>query len=184
MKRTVLLVLVLLLTGCAGQWVHIRDNAAREVSSSRYDVTLPFDWVKQQTPDGLVVSRDGPDLQRIWLRAVAHDKAFPALEQASHADMLPSDLGARFIAELRAGDSDGLPGLEIEEEGPAALDGHEGFRVQAQYRDADGIRFRVLAYGTVTDKGYVELVYVAPLIHYFDRSLAVFDEVRASLKLH
>ncbi|BAN70107.1 hypothetical protein [endosymbiont of unidentified scaly snail isolate Monju] len=184
MKRLGLITLFLLLAGCAGQWVHIRDNGQRQISSSRYDVALPLDWVRRETPDGLIVSRDGPDLQKILLRAVPHDKAFPTIEQTSRPDMLPSDLGARFIAELRAGDSDGLPSLEIEEEGPASLDGHEAFRLRANYRNADGIRFRLLAYGTVTDKGYVELVYVAPAIYYFARNLDDFEAVRASLKLH
>ncbi len=184
MKKSAVILILALLAGCAGQWTHIAQPEQQRVATARYDLTLPLGWVKIVQNDVLTVSRDGPDLQRIRVRAVPLEKAFPTIEQKAAAEMLPSDLGARFIAELRAGDQDRLPSLKIEEEGPATLDGHEGFRVLANYRNADGIRFRLLAYGVATDKGYLELVYVAPAIHYFERSLDDFERLRASLRLH
>jgi hypothetical protein len=61
---------------------------------------------------------------------------------------------------------------------------HWRLEQDSTYTLPDGIRFRLLAYGTVTDKGYIELVYVAPAIYYFERNLDDFEAVRASLTLH
>ena len=185
MKRLIVISLTaLLLAACAGQWTYVRDEDSRHISSSRYDLTVPAHWVVLQKSDSLVVSRDGPELQKIVLHTRPHDKAFPRIKQASSADMLPSDLGAHFIAELHAEDAQGLPSLKVDKEGPARLDGREGFRIEAHYDTADGVRYRLLAYGVADKKGYVDLFYTAPAIHYYKRNLADFEAVRDSLKLH
>lgn len=65
------------------------------------------------------------------------------IEQVLYPDMLSSVLGAHFVAELRAGDTDGL-------------DDHEALRLWFSFSNAGGIRYRLLTYGVGTDKGYVE----------------------------
>jgi hypothetical protein len=185
MKRLIpLTLLTLLLAACAGQWTYVRDQESRHISSGRYDLTLPAHWVMLQRGDSLIVSRDGPDLQKIVLTTRPLDEAFPKIKQHASRDALPSDLSAHFIAELRAEDEQGLPSLKVEEEGPATLAGHPGFRVRASYSTGDGVRYHLLAYGAADDKGYVQLFYTAPAIHYFERNLADFEALRASLRLH
>ncbi len=185
MKRLIILTLVtLLLAACAPQWTYLRGYHSRHIASSRYDVILPARWVSLRTNDSLVVSCDGPQLQKIVLTVRPQVKAFPKIKQASRADMLPSDLSAHFIAELRAEDAHGLPSLKVEEEGPADLGGHPGFRVLVTYSTTDGVSYRLLAYGMADKKGYVQLIYNAPAIYDFDRSRSNLETVRASLKIH
>jgi len=173
---------VLLLGGCAGQWVKV-GNGEQQVQAERYSVSLPDNWVKRALNDELIVSRDGPDLQQIVVRAASHAKAFPNIERESRADMLPSELSAMFVAELKKKYPDGLPSLKIERDEPAQLDGHEGFFLQLAYSTDSGVRYGMLVYGAASEKGFVSISFDAPLIHFFERDRAVFERTSASLKL-
>jgi hypothetical protein len=180
---TLLIVTAILLGGCVPQWVKLDKPEQQQIAAERYEIVLPKGWVKIDRGDTLEVSRDGPDLQQVAIRAVAHDKAFPQIEKSTSESMLPSELSAMFIAELKKTHEDGLPSLVVEQNEPATVGGRDGFRLLLDYATDSGVRYRELVYGAVTDKGPATISYVAPRLYYFERDLPTFEAMLSTLKL-
>ncbi len=183
MKRSIsLLVLAALLSGCVPQWVRV-ESATSLHSGNGYRIDLPDNWVKLATAEELIVSRDGPDLQKITVRLVELDAAFPTLERPATTDMLPDELADRFIANLRKAQQDNLPSWETLAIVPMRLDGNPGFRVDGAYTTDDGVRYRLIAIGATTDSAFASIVYEAARLHFFDRSLPDFERSLASFAI-
>jgi hypothetical protein len=174
-------VLFLLLAGCAGQWVKVSDDET--YTTSLYRVSLPHGWVKRIEGDTLVLSKDGPDLQKIVVRAAEHKDAFRHIEKESAPDMLPSELSAMFIADLKKESGTGLPSLVVEVDEPAKMGGRDGFHIVAGYSTDAGVHYRLTAYGAVSERGFLTLSYTAPAIYYFDKDRGSFKHTYASLSL-
>lgn len=179
--KVLLLVSILLLAGCAGQWVRVQGQEVTHKGEG-YEAQLPADWVKIQLGDTLVVTRDGPSLQKISLRSVPHVNAFEHLEKGANTEQLPSELAELYLADLRKEDQHQMPSLEILENGPATIAGHEGFRVRIEYRTADGVRYRLIGYGFTTAERFYSVSYNAPVLYYFDRDQDKLQQVVQSLK--
>lgn len=181
-SKIIVLMASLLLSGCAGQWVKVSSKEPWHQADG-YRVQLPGDWVKIQQADSLLVTRDGPGLQRIIIRMAPHDDAFRLLKKASSAKQLPSELADLYIANLRKQDADEMPSLEILSNAPAQVAGHEAFRIHASYRTGSGLRNQIIAYGFVTEKHFVSISYTAPTLHYFERDEGTIEGIVSSLKL-
>jgi hypothetical protein len=181
-QKALLLLSILLLGGCAGQWIKVSNKDTLHKGNG-YQVLLPNGWVKLQNQDTLLVTRDGPDLQRIQIRMAPHEKAFVQLEKASDAKQVPSELADLFMADLRKQDQDEIPSLEVLANEPVSIAGHDAFRIHVSFRTGKGLRMQAIAYGFVTNKHFVSIVYAAPTLHYFDRDRAKVDSVVNSLQL-
>ncbi len=141
-----------------------------------YAITLPegWAWIKYNAKAPLLSSHDGPDLQAIRVFYRAHDKAFPAIEERSSADMPPRELAELFVADLRKERSVGT--IEIVDNVPADLGGVSGFRVELAWRSESGLRYRALVYGCATARGFYAAAYNAPLLHYYEKSVGPFEQ--------
>lgn len=179
--KALLIVIAASLAGCAGQWTRVDDQAMTH-KGDHYQVTLPAGWVKVEYGDMLIVTRDGPDLQKITLRGVPLDKAFPALEKGAQKNQLPSELAELFVANMRKSDPDQIPSLEILSNEPANIAGHDGYRIHVGYRTADGVRYQLIGYGFATDSAFYSVAFNAPYLYYFDRDKDRIAEVVGSLK--
>jgi hypothetical protein len=179
--KLILLLVTLTLSGCAGQWIRVQDQEVVQQGDG-YELKLPADWVKIQLGDTLVVTRDGPSLQKITVRAVPQAKAFPHLDKPASGKQLPSELADLFLADLRKEDQDQLPSLKVVSNEPASISGHDGFRVQAEYRTADGVRYDLIGYGFVAGERYYSIAFNAPTLYYFERDKGQFQQALASFK--
>lgn len=175
------ILLLLLLAACAGEWVRV-DASSVVHKTDLYRVSLPVDWVSRQVGDTLVVTRDGPDIQKIILRVSKHEEAFNDIKAQSKSDMLPTELADLFIAELKKEDSDGLPSLTIQSNEPIMLSGRDAFHLHASYRTANGLEYQLLAVGFVTEKYFYAISYTAPTLLFFERSRESYDLVLDSLE--
>jgi hypothetical protein len=173
---------LLALAGCAATWVRV-DDADRRYAGEHYTVTLPAGWMRSQTEDSLMLSRDGLDLQRIVIEYRPHDKAFEKLGKSSSAGMLPSELAELTIAELKASQDEGLPSLEILDNRPTQIAGHTGYALHLRFKTDAGLRIEVLLRGFVDEQGLYQLLYRAPTLHYFGRDREVYESVAGSMKL-
>ena len=183
MKRFVTTILVLVaLTGCQTLWQRV-DVKNATYKSERYAVELPMDWVRIETNKALVVTRDGISIQRLTIRHRPHDKAFKETEQNSAADMLPSELADRYIAEMRATDEHGLPSLEILTNRPVLIDGRIGFALHVRFLSDDGLRYERLIQGFAEANGLYLLDYQAPTLHFFERDRPTFDKLVGSFRV-
>ena len=175
------MLLVGILAGCAGPWVRI-DGAKTQYRGTHYTVTLPAGWVRFEEDDTTLLSRDGPDLQRIVIEYRPHDKGFEKLKRDSSPGMLPSELADLTIAELRAGQEQKLPSLEVLSNAPAEIGGHTGFALHLRFKTDQGLRIELLMRGFVDQRGFYLLTYRAPTLHYFERDRSVFESVTTSFR--
>lgn len=146
---------------------------------SGYSIQFPAGWKysKLLFSDESGATRDGPDLQAIWVDFRKHKLAFKALKKNSAIDMLPQDLAQNLIADMAK--ERNLQDMKMLTDEPAELAGHAAFRIQFEYRtpvDRGSVRYREIVVGTVNEKGLYLVGYRAPVLHYFARDLAPFEE--------
>ena len=96
--------------------------------------------------------------------------------------MLPSELADLAIAELRAGQEQKLPSLEVLSNAPAEIGGHNGFALHLRFQTDQGLRMELLMRGFVDQRGFYLLTYRAPTLHYFERDRPVFESLVSSFR--
>lgn len=178
---TAALLSVVLLSGCQSLWTRV-DAQTVAYNGDRYAAQLPLDWMRANIGERVYVTRDGISVQQVVIAFHEHAKAFAATEQPSAADMLPSELADRYIAELRAGDENGLPSLEVLANSPTAIDDHTGFALHLRYLSDSGLRYERLVAGFANETGFFTISYQAPTLHFFERDRAAFDTVVDSFR--
>lgn len=144
-------------------------------SDEGFAVALPAGWMRVNTADVVVATRDGPLLQRIAVAGTKLGTAFRSTKKVVVAGMLPQE-AAEVVADDLAS-SDDAKGVQIVENVPAALGGIPGFRLVATYRDGNGLLRKTVTYGAIAAPWFYRLTYVAPARYYFDRDLAAFEDV-------
>lgn len=179
--KALLLTTAIVLAGCAGQWTRVDGEQVTHTAES-YQVTLPQGWVKVSFGDVLIVTRDGPGLQRIIIRSTNLDKAFDRLEKPATKGQLPSELAELYLANLRKEDPDGIPSLKILSNEPATVAGNDAYRVHFSYQTADGLAYQSIVYGFIAGDKFDTVSYTAPTLHYFDRDAGSIDQVIAAFQ--
>lgn len=174
-------VLLLVLAGCQGVWTRI-DARAVNYKADHYTVDLPVDWVRAQAGEVVYITRDGIAVQRVAIEFREHAEAFGKTGQKSEAGMLPSELAERYIAEMRANDTNGLPSLEILSSRPVTIDRRPGFELHLRFLSEDGLRYERLVSGLASEDGYFEISYQAPTLYFFERDRGAFDSVIGSFR--
>ena len=172
--------LVASLSACA-PWARI-DTASR-IESKREDYTLelPLGWVKRTADSNDVfVTRDGPALNYIVVNRQPHDRKLPRTKRETRADMLPHELAELAIAEWKGSES--TANLQVLFSTPILLDGKPAARLHIRYKNDRGLPIERLMIALVDVRGRLSIQYEAPAIVYFQRGLADFEAMVASLR--
>jgi hypothetical protein len=135
--------------------------------NSYYKTTLPVGWVHIAINDSLLITRDGPGIQRIEINYYEHKKAFEKLKKSSSSNMLPSELAELYISNLKAADTNGLPSLEVISNEPTEISGQQGFALHLKFTTESGLHHESLVKGFAIDKGFYVTSYIAPSLHFF-----------------
>ncbi len=177
------ILILLTLVGMVGCETTIWEPGEHRVAMKKetFSVEVPAKWMRY-TPirDEILLTTDGTSLQRIQVNRYALDKAMGHSKAVLTSDMLPLDLAAAYVENLKA--QPRLDQLTIGEMSPAVIDGHQGFRLEASYRLEGVVGTRSVIYGFVHEEGFYRLLYVAAERHYFEKDLATFEQVVASFK--
>jgi hypothetical protein len=181
LRKTLLLALALLLSGCAA-WTHLTEPT-RLSGPDGLSFMAPADWVRFNMAGdrAVALTRDGMGIQLVRVEYRKHDKAFPQIKKTSSPDLLPSEAAELAIADLRSDKS--LADMKILENVPARVAGRPGFRVHGQYRDARGASFDLVVVGAPTSDGLLLLFYRGLTIHYYGRDIKQFDQIVSSVEL-
>ena len=180
--RSILMLLLILLAGCATTaWKRV-DESSRQYDIEHYSLRLPDGWMRNESTGDLVLSRDGIGLQRIIIRYRPHDKAFEKLKRSSTPEMLPSELAQLAIAEIKAGPGDGMPSLMVFSNIPFEIAGNTGFAIHLGFKTKQGLRIQVLSRGFSDAHGFYQLLYRAPALHYFEKDRETFESVVRSMR--
>ncbi len=148
----------------------------------RFSLRVPDDWMKlNNVDDGLVVTRDGFNLQAIKIRRIEPGKPLPHTKKTVARGMRPAELAEVLLDDLRS--DAGAKGLKVLETRPATIAGAPGFRTSVAFKDEYGLKVRATLCGVLLGDHAWQLAYVAPARYYYDHDLAVFDQALASFSV-
>jgi len=181
--RFILILLsLLLLTSCVSNWKRVDDKNS-VYQNSWFTFNAPPGWMMLDRDDSDTLSRDGPDLQRIGVVFNKPDEAFPTIKKSASTDMLPSELAELTIAEIRASQENGMPGMEVVSNLPITIDGHQGFALHLRFKLDSGLRYETLVNGFVTQQGLYALYFRAPSLHFFGRDQDVYNQIVETFRI-
>ena len=180
---TLAVTIVLLSTGCVQTPTRV-DVAHSEAPDKSYTVDLPVGWIKQVSFDNrkLLASRDGFLLDAIEITKHPLKEAFPKTKKAASDSMLPAELAELEIAEIKAEDQY-TAALNVLQNEPAEIGGHEGFRIQVSFKNARGLEIQRVTTGFADKAAYYQLAFQAPILYYFDAYYPEFEKTLASFQL-
>ncbi len=173
---------LLILTSCVSNWKRV-DDKNRLYQNTWFTFNAPSGWMLLDRGDSVTLSRDGPDLQRIGVVFNKPEEAFPTIKKPSSTDMLPSELAELTIAEIRASQENGMPGMEVVSNVPITIDGHQGFALHLRFKLDSGLRYETLVNGFVTQEGLYALYFRAPTLHFFNRDHDAYNEIIESFRV-
>ena len=159
----------------------MRTDGLYTSRSLSFSVTLPRGWMRSNSNEYLLVTRDGVLLQNILITRIPFDEPLSHTQKKLLHGML-----AQEAAEIVLDDVHSDPAVldfRLIDNAPAALDGVPGFRVVFTYKNMDGLKLKSVYYGFLTAKWVYTIRYTAALRHYFDEKFDTFEYVVESFEL-
>jgi hypothetical protein len=179
MKKLLLLIAItLLLNGCA-PW--IRTGGPYTVSEANVALDLPDGWMRLNTVDYFLITRDGVGLQNILVECIGVDDTLTHTKKKFRKGMLPLEAAEVILDNVAS--SDNVHGFAIKENKPVKIDGKQGFRAVYTYKNDDGLKKKGVVYGFKNGDRFYVLQYCAPQRYYFERDLKTFERVVNSAHL-
>ncbi len=162
-------------------WTRVDSGSRNESRHNDYTLDLPLGWVKRTADtNDLFVTRDGPALNYIVVNRQPHDRKLPRTKRETRADMLPHEVAELAIAEWKSSES--TANLQVLSNVPVMLDGKPAVRVHIRFKNDRGLPIERVMVALVDTKGRLSIQYEAPAIVYFQRGLADFDALVASVR--
>jgi hypothetical protein len=177
MKKFLLIVL-LFIVGCA-PWTQV--GGLYTSGSHNFSVDLPKGWMRFNTNEYLLVTRDGVLLQNILIERFNVDKELNHTKKKLKKGMLPQE-AAEVILDNISSDQTNLS-FEVTENIPVQINGLPGFKTVFTYKTKDGLRLKGIYYGLLADEWFYGIRYMAAARYYFDKDIRTFEKVFESFKL-
>lgn len=176
--KKILIISLALLAGCA-PWVQV--GGPFQSTPNNFSVELPEGWMRLNTNDYLLTTRDGVLLQNI--RIIRHyiDQPLVRTKKSFEKGMLPQEIAEVIVDDLSS--TPELLNFEVMENSPAEIAGIPGFRLVFGHKSKDGLRFKNIRYGFMADDWVYSLEYSAAARYYFEKDLGTFERVVSSFRL-
>ena len=162
-------------------WTRVDQASRLEARQDDYTLELPLGWVRHTASgNDFYVTRDGPALNYIVVTRQPHDKKLPHTKRETRPDMLPHEVAELAIAEWKG--TEATANLEVVSNTPAMLGGKPAVRIHIRYRNDRGLPIERVMVALFDAKGRLTIQYEAPAIVYFQRGLADFEAMVASVR--
>lgn len=179
MKKLILMS-ALLLIGCAAVSPWQPAGGLYRDDAHRFSAELPRDWMRFNSKNLLLVTRDGVLLQVIAIeRATAGEKLSASTMRYREA-MKAADAAEVMIDDVKG--SLKAPSFEVLERRSAEVANLPAVKILYTYRDTAGLMYQGIAIGIPKGQAFYSLHYVAPKRHYFDHDLETFEKVVKSVR--
>lgn len=179
MKKILLLIIAMFLfNGCA-PW--IRTGGPFNASEENMAMDLPDGWMRWNTEDYFLITRDGVKLQYVLAEKISVLDKLNHTKKKFRKGMLPQEAAEVIMDNIASGDK--VHDFKIEGNKPAKIDGKPGFRAVYTYKTDDGLKIKGVIYGLMLGEWYYGIKYAAPQRYYFDRDLKTFERVVTSVHL-
>jgi hypothetical protein len=117
-------------------------------------------------------------LQRILISMKSVQSNFLHTKRMANEGMVAQELAELFIDDIKSNEE--LMNLNIIDNNPATIDGHDGFKFTYTFKTKDGLRKKGITYGFGRGKLIFMMDYIAPEQMYFDKDIKTFEKVRES----
>lgn len=165
------------LLGSCAVWTPVEGP----LQTDTYELKAPDGWMRFDTGAYVMISRDGPYLQYVLVQERPLRQPFRYTRKTFTSNMLPLEAAAIVINDLQADPA--LAGFQILANEPATIDGREGFKLVFRYRNRSGLPLKTVYYGFLHKAFFYSLRYTSAERHYFQKDLAVFEEIRQTFRL-
>jgi hypothetical protein len=177
-KQLSLLICLMLVLGCASM---AQQTSLDKLPESNFSVEIPAGWWKPEQIDKYLITRDGPFQQYVLIQERPINKPFRHTQKKVRSGMLPQEAAGVIIDELASDRY--LANFSVLENGPAVIDGHDGFKILFYYKDKKGTEFKTLYYGFIRGDSFFNLRYCAAVQDYFEKDLPTFEKMIVTFKL-
>ena len=147
-----------------------------------FTIEAPVGWVHASAiRSHIIITRDGPSLQRIMINRYTHKAAFAKIGVVISENTMVTELAEYYVAAYK----EGSYGREVNvlENMPAEIDGNDGFRLHMEYTGDRGLMFDSVVYGFADERWFYHILYQAPRLYYFEKYLPDFEKVVQSFAL-
>jgi hypothetical protein len=182
MKRLLMLcVIASFLSGCIYHaW--LQTEAGRyALPDQNISAELPDGWMRLNTDDYLLITRDGQVLQYIMVQKTPCGKELKYTKKKIRPDMLPNEAAEIIIDNYKMNPS--VLNMKVETNKPAKIDGRSGFELIFNYKDSNGLTFKSMFYGFLDGKCFYGIRYNAPQRYYYHKDIKTFEKFLGGLKV-
>ena len=180
LRRGLAIGLVLASLAACTPWTRVDQNTRIETRGNDYTLELPLGWVRRTDTSDFFVTRDGPALNYIAVNRQPHDRKLPLTKRETRAEMLPHELAELLLAEWKS--SEATANLQVVSNTPVQLGGKPAVRLHIRYKNERGLPIERAMVALVDARGRLSIQYEAPAIVYFQRGLADFEAMVASVR--
>ena len=161
---------------CGGQL-----GGPSESSSPNFSIVLPEGWRKLNTPQYLMITREGALSQYILVQQRRIDKPFRHTEKKFNKDMLPQQAAEVIVDEISL-DSRVL-NFRLIECVRTQVNKYSGFRIVFTYKEKGGLNFKTVFYGLLVGDWFYSLRYSVDEKKYSDEDIKAFQKILDSFKI-
>jgi hypothetical protein len=178
--KAALLGACLLLAGCvtlpwyptAGVYISPNEN---------FSVELPKGWMRLNSDENLLITRDGILLQHVIVERARVDRPLKNTKKVLTRGMQPQAVAEVILDNFMS--SDRMLDLKVQENRPIQIGPNRGFRLVYSHRDKEGLRFKSVLHGFLAGDIFYSIRYTAAERYYFAKDLPTFEQVLASFRL-
>jgi hypothetical protein len=170
----------LLLGGCVTlPWHPVDGRYASEAEN--FSVELPKGWMRLNTDQDLLITRDGLLLQHVLIERAHVDRPLKHTKKVLTRGMPPQALAEVILDNLAS--SEQTLDVKVQENRPAQIGPHRGFKLVYAHRDKNGLRFKSVQHGFIVGDVFYGIRYTAAERYYFAKDLPTFELLLASFTL-
>lgn len=178
--KVALLVACLFLAGCVTlPWYPTSGIYTSEAQN--FAVELPKGWMRLNSEENLLITRDGILLQHVTVERARVDRPLKNTKKVLTRGMQPQAVAEVIIDNFMS--SERMLDLKVLENRPIQIGPNRGFRLVYAHRDKEGLRFKSVLHGFLAGDVFYSIRYTAAERYYFAKDLATFEQVLASFRL-
>jgi hypothetical protein len=149
--------------------------------AENFALELPPGWMRLNSNEDLLITRDGVLLQHVSVERAAVDRPLKSTKKTLTRGMQPQAIAEVIIDNFMS--SERMLDVKVVENRPVQVAQYRGFRLVYTHRDKNGLRFKSVLHGFLAGDVFYAIRYTAAERYYFAKDLPTFEQVLASFRL-
>jgi len=176
--KVIMLILFIFTVACAAT---DQTGGSSGSSSHTFTITYPEKWIKLDTKEYFMFTKDGPFKQYIMVRQRHVDKPYKHTDKLIRRGMSPQQ-AAEVILDAFTSDPS-VPDFNLIENAPVTVNRYNGFRIVCTYGTPKGYQFKVIYYGFLVGEWLYGMRYNTAEGYYSEKDVETLRGVLNSFKI-